>query len=225
MFDSVYNFIETHHLWGPVWFLCFFAILFVISYVVSIIRAVFNRLRFCAKLRKSGVRLFPAHGMWMLGGIYGSGCDFYVHSGDTLLAVKLIGRLWSGTEYALTSRKMWRKQTNVVIPIRGMWVIPCGFKNLRVPDYDFRRNLSKLPAELRSLPIVDTLVFQPFPFKLTPKEYAYEQMHGRLVLSGSDLMNIAQYGVMPPHAVGNIFESKISDSINEIIFSQSLKGL
>ena len=194
----MYDFIEEHHLWGPVWFIGFFAILFVISYVVSGLRAVIKRLLFCVKLRKSGARLFPAHGLWIFGGIYGSGCDFYMHIGDTLLAVKLIGRLWSGTEYAITSCRIWSKQTNVVIPLRGMWVVPCGFKNLRVPDYNFRRNLSKLPSELCSLPIIDTLVFQPFPFRLGPKKYTHELIDGRLVLSGDDLLNIINYGVLPP---------------------------
>jgi len=179
-------------------FVCFLLSSLLLSYIISIIRALIKRIKFVRKLTRTGVEFFPTHRLWKFGNINKNECDFYIHINEDILAVKLIGRLWSGTEYLLTSRSIWQKQTNFIMNAAEMDVVQCGWEDIKVPDYDFKKNTFVIPDKYINLPIIDTLVFQPFPFKLGPEQYKHELIDGRLILSGDDLLNIIKYGTLPP---------------------------
>jgi len=202
----MYDFIEEHHLWGYVWMLAFIIGLLIIAYIISCIRAVVKRIIFIEKLKTTGCKLYPAHRLWYFGGLKGKKCDFYIDLGDTVLSVKLIGRLWSGTSYAVATRNQWCRQHTIYMVLGSILTkFPLGWHKLRIPDYNFRYNI---PEELKSKRIVEVLTFQPVPYELkanTSKKsrdlYSGEVVDGLMITSGGDIRNIAETGVFRDYVV------------------------
>lgn len=164
------------------------------------VRCLCKRLVGAAKLHRAchlaGVRLFPAHPMWILGGKRGKACDFYIATKGEVLAVKLFGVPRRPSVLLFTEGGTWRIRRFVA---HSAWwatvCIPIEGKPQPLPHYDFTH---RLPREWSEMPLRRVLLIHPTAMELrwAPSHgserilHDGEALHGMVVASLPHLLRL-----------------------------------